>query len=85
MHPPTPNPQPPTPNPQPPTPNPHSFHLHQWCCALQEALSSNAAFVFFKLHAPRAASADVKTLSELSKRCAVQGLGFRVWGLGFGV
>ena len=33
-----------------------SFQLHQWCCALQEVLTSNAAFVFFKVHAERAAA-----------------------------
>ena len=48
-----------------------SFQLHQWCCALQEVLTSNAAFVFFKVHAERAAASDMRTLSELSKRCAV--------------
>lgn len=29
--------------------NQHSFLLHQWCRALQEHLSSNAAFVFYKV------------------------------------
>ena len=28
------------------------FHFHQWLCAFQEALISNAAFVFFKALVP---------------------------------
>mmetsp|Transcript_12393 Transcript_12393/g.43138 ORF Transcript_12393/g.43138 Transcript_12393/m.43138 type:complete len:588 (-) Transcript_12393:573-2336(-) len=49
----------------------HVFQLHKWLCAFQEALASNVAFVFFNTFAEKAASRDIKSLSEMSQRTAV--------------
>jgi len=34
----------------------YSFQLHRWCCALQEAIISNATFVFIRIHAQQSTS-----------------------------